>query len=172
MVSLMEWAFRLYFIHSYKSNNMILKILLGFAAVLGLLWSIKFGNKKSILITAGLVFSISFIFIPVPSLKSIGMIIYMIFSMSALIYGLTNTGLTVYERIIVCLITFPIFIYWFFALNHLPGLNILRVIMIVPFVSFIIGLGLKHVIKAEIGFLLIFVMDAITMIMESWIIKC
>lgn len=149
---------------------MILKIFLVIAVLLGLIWSFKYGNIKSRIITIGLALSISFVFIPVPLWKTIGLVMYMLFVVSAFLYGILNKGLSTFERTIVSIMTLPILTYWLFALNHFPGLNVLRVVMILSIILFLVGVIKKNAIKAELGFLLIFAMDAITVIMEAWMI--
>ncbi len=144
---------------------MIFKILLTIAVIIGLTWTIKTADKRSIFITGGLALGIIFVFLPLPYLKTTGLTIFLIFALIAFIYGLNHKGKT-FERFIICAISLPIFMYWSFALLHFPGVRIIKLFMIIPIICFIIALTKKHKLKSELGFLLILAMDSFTLLLE------
>ncbi len=145
---------------------MIFKILLIAAVALGLALAIKAKDKRSLTITTGLALGVLLVFTPISYLKTSGITIYTIFAFTAFIYGLIKKNFEPNERVVISIITLPVFVYWLFALFHFPGLNILKYLMFFPVAGFIIAAFKNKNLKSELGFLLIFAVDAITLIVH------
>ncbi len=125
----------------------------------------EYGNKMSKIITIGLGLSVCFTFFPLSFGKTLGLVMYVILALSTLICTFILKGFSRPKCIVLCLSTFPIVLYWFFALSHLPGFGIFIFIMVLPILSFIIVVSNIDEMKAELGVLLIFAIDAIAIIL-------
>ena len=85
----------------------------------------------------------------------------------AFIYGLAVKSRLLGERIAICLMSLPIFLYWLWVLNHWHG-NVLLLPVIV-LITALVGLVSKAKLKNEMGFLTILAVDAIAIIIEIMI---
>ncbi len=150
----------------FALTTMTSQLLLVLAVIFGLFWSIKARDKKSIVITTGLSLGVLLVLTPISYFKTLGLAIYITFSIIAFIYGLTKNGFKPIDRFIISTITLPIFAYWIFALFHFPGANIIKLLMFFPVAGFIIAAFQNQNLKSELGFLLILAVDAITLILN------
>ena len=145
---------------------MILKALLGLAAVFGVFWTTK--EKKLIpgIITLGMIAGIILVLVPPATLLYPGIYIYMGFVALAFIYGLTVKEKKIQDRITICLMSASIFIYWLWALNHWHGNTLFfPIFTLLVLVAGVIG---KVRLKAELGFIVILAVDAVAIIVEHW----
>ena len=146
--------------------NMILEILIGLAAVFGLFWTIKTKKPFPAIITLGMIAGIVLVLIPFATIQTIGFYVYMGFVALAFIYGFSVKEKETGARIIIILMSFSIFTYWLWVLNHWHGNELLA-----PILALLIGLyGIisRAKLKNESGFLIILAVDAITIILEHW----
>jgi len=146
--------------------DMILKILLGLAAVFALVWTIKTKKTFPAIITVGMILGIVLALFPSRIIQTPGFYVYMGFVALAFIYGLTVKEKKIGARIIISLMSALIFAYWLWVLNHWHGNAVLAPIFVL--LTGVAGIISKAKLKNELGFLIILVVDAITIIIENW----
>ncbi|MCT4600383.1 MAG: hypothetical protein N4A32_05745 [Marinifilaceae bacterium] len=142
----------------------MMNLLLGMAAVVGVLLAIKFGNIKTILITVGLALGIILILSPLKRFDYAGQLIYIISTIGALAYTLRFNDISKQQQKCLFGIIFPILIYWIVAFFHFPGLGIVRFLLFLTIVAFFVGLVNRCFRRSEMGFVLIFVVDALSLL--------
>jgi hypothetical protein len=143
------------------------KILLGLAAAFAVYWIFKTKKLIPALISLGMIVGIVMVIFPSLALLMPGFYIYMGFVAIAFIYGLIVKSKNLGERLVICLMSAGIFIYWLWALNHWHGNEMLAVILVI--LTALIGLISKAKLKNETGFLAILLVDAIAIILEIMI---
>lgn len=143
---------------------MILKIFLSLAVFYALILSVKYRKTFPIVITLGLMAGIIFTFLQ-PTIDHFpGIYLYMGFVLLAFIYGIAVKQKDVMDRIIICLMSASVFIYWLWVLNHWHGNEILAPILVL--VAGGAGIIAKAKLKNELGFLVILAADAIAILIE------
>ena len=145
---------------------MILQLLLGLAAALGIFWTIREKKIFPAIITIGMVIGIAMIFFPFETIKTPGFYVYMRFVALAFLYGIIGKDKKLLPRIIICLMSASIFAYWLWVMNHWHGNTVLF-----PIFTLLIGVVAffsKAKLKSELGFLVILAIDAIALIIENW----
>ena len=145
---------------------MILKILIGLAAAFALFWTIKTKKTFPAIITLGMIVGIVLALFPSKTIQMPGFYVYMGFVALAFIYGLTVKEKKIVSRIIICLMSAPIFAYWLWVLNHWHGNTVLLPILVLLIA--VVGIISKAKLKNEFGFLTILAVDAIAIIIENW----
>lgn len=145
---------------------MILKTLLGLAAVFGIYWAIRQKKTLPLIITIGMVIGIAMAFCPSVVVKTYGFYVYMGFTALAFIYGATLKEKKILSRVIICLMSGSIFLYWLWALNHWHGNTML--LPILTLLTVLTAFLTRPKLKSELGFLTILTIDAITIILEMW----
>jgi len=143
------------------------KILLGFAAVFAVYWIFKTKKLIPALISLGMIMGIIMVIFPSISLVVPGFYIYMGFVAIAFIYGIAVKGKNFGERLVICLMSAGIFIYWLWVLNHWHGNEFWAPIIVI--LTALIGLISKAKLKNETGFLAILLTDAVAIILEVMI---
>ncbi len=146
---------------------MILKILIGSAAIFALYRTIKSKKMFPAIITLGMIFAVVMVLFPVTTIQTAGFYVYCGFVALAFIYGLIAKDKKLPERIIICLMSAPIFVYWIWVLNHWHGNEVLAPILTV--IVSIAGIIRNSKLKDELGFLTIIAVDAIAILIEVWI---
>ncbi len=148
---------------------MVPKIILIVAAIFGILYSIRRKDAFPIVISAGLSLGI-LIALAAPSIyRPLGFYCYMLFLVLSAIYALIKDGMVLRQRIFLIAISGFVFTYWLFAINHWHG-N-LWLFMIPPVLVFIWWLVCKVKIKYELGFVVIIVADALSVIFDYWVTR-
>ncbi|MCD4747353.1 MAG: hypothetical protein K8R58_13725 [Bacteroidales bacterium] len=145
---------------------MILKILIGLAAVFAIVWTINTEKTFPTIITVGMILGIVLALFPSKTIQIPGFYVYMGFVALAFIYGLTVKEKKIWVRIIISLMSVSIFAYWLWVLNHWHGNAVLAPIFVL--LIGIAGIISKAKLKNELGFLIILAIDAITIIIENW----
>lgn len=143
---------------------MFLKILLGLAAAFALLWTIKTRKIFPAIITVGMIVGIILTLFQARAVQFPGIHVYMGFVALAFIYGLTVRGKEIKVRIIICLMSASIFVYWLWVLNHWHGNEMLAPILVL--VVGAAGIVTKAKLRDEAGFLVILAADAIAIAIE------
>jgi hypothetical protein len=143
------------------------KILLGLAAAFAIYWIFKTKKLIPALISLGMILGIIMVIFPSLAVLIPGFYIYMGFVAIAFFYGLAVKSKLLGERIAICLMSLPIFLYWLWVLNHWHG-NVLLLPVIV-LITALVGLVSKAKLKNEMGFLTILAVDAIAIILEIMI---
>lgn len=146
---------------------MILKILIGSAAIFALYRTIKSKKMFPAIISLGMIFAVAMVLFPVMAIQTAGLYIYLGFVALAFIYGLLAKDKKLPERIIICLMSASIFVYWLWVLNHWHGNEVLA-----PILTIIVSIAglIRHArLRDELGFLTILAVDAIAILLEVWI---
>jgi len=144
--------------------DILLTILIGAAAAFALFWTIKTRKTYPAFITLGMIAGILLVLLPLQAPPAYGLYVYMGFVAFAFIYGLTVKNKNIWPRIVICLMTASIFVYWLWVVNHWHGNEILA-----PIFGLLIGLSgiiSKAKLKNELGFMVILAVDAIAIIIE------
>ena len=84
---------------------MILKTILGLAAVFGIYWTIRQKKALPAIITIGMVLGIVMAFCPSIPVKTYGFYVYMGFALLAFIYGATLKEKRILSRVVICLMS-------------------------------------------------------------------
>ena len=143
---------------------MFLKILLALAAAFALLWTIKTRKTLPAIITLGMIVGVIVTLLEVQTIQFPGIHVYMVFVAVAFVYGIIIREKELKARIIICLISASIFIYWLWILNHWHGNEMLAPILAV--LTGAVGIITKAKLRNELGFLVILAADAIAIIIE------
>jgi hypothetical protein len=144
--------------------DLFYKILLGLGAAFALYWIFKTKKLVPALISLGMIIGIIMVVFPALSVVMPGFYIYLGFVLIAFIYGIAVKSRSIGERIVICLMSASIFIYWLFALNHLHGNLVIAPVLVI--LTALVGLVSKAKLKNELGFLAILTVDAIAIILE------
>ena len=145
---------------------MILKILIGLAAAFAFFLTIKTKKTFPTIITLGMIVGIVLALFPSKTIQTPGFYIYMGFVALAFVYGLTVKEKKILTRIILGLMSAPIFAYWLWVLNHWHGNAVL--FPIITLLAGVTGIINKAKLKNELGFLTILAVDAIVILIENW----
>ena len=143
---------------------MIFKIILLLASLFAIYWTFKLKKIYPAIISLGMITGIVLSFIKTDLIP--GAYIYQGFVALAFMYGFTVKNKNIGDRIIICLMSASIFIYWIWVLNHWHGNTLLF-----PIVTLLAGLAAvirKVKLKNELGFLVILMADAIAILLENW----
>ena len=143
---------------------MFLKILLALAAAFALLWTIKTRKTLPAIITLGMIVGVIVTLLEVQTIQFPGIHVYMVFVAVAFVYGIIIREKELKARIIICLMSVSIFIYWLWVLNHWHGNEMLAPILAV--LTGAVGIITKAKLRNELGFLVILAADAIAIIIE------
>ena len=142
---------------------MIFKIILLLASLFAIYWTFKTKKTYPAIISLGMITGIILSFIKTDLIP--GAYIYQGFVAIAFMYGFTVKNKKIGDRIIICLMSASIFIYWVWVLNHWHGNTLLF-----PIVTLLAGLAAvirKVKLKNELGFLIILMADAIAILLEN-----
>ncbi len=81
---------------------------------------------------------------------------------SVIPYMLLNKGFTIKDKALILLIVIPVFIRYFFLMQHYPYVNLIALLMVIPVISyFVIIINKFKQLKNEIGFVTIIAIDAL-----------
>lgn len=144
--------------------DLFYKILLLLAATFAVYWIFKTKKLVPALISIGMIVAIVMVVFPSLALVIPGLYIYMGFVALAFIYGLAVKSKNFGERLVICLMSAPVFIYWLWVLNHWHGSVFWAPIIVI--LAALIGLISRAKLKNETGFLAILLTDAIAIILE------
>ena len=145
--------------------DLILKTLLILAPAFALFWTIKTKKIFPAIISLGMILGIILVFILPNEIHGYGFYIYIPFVALAFIYGLTAKNKKARARIIICLMSASILLYWLWVFNHYHGNTLL--FAIITLIAGLYGIVSKAKLKNELGFLVILAVDAIAIIIEK-----
>lgn len=146
-----------------------LKLLLTLASLFAVFHVFKFRKESKLilnLITLAMVIGVFIAISVTDSIRHIGIYIYLAAVIMAFVYGLLASHLKMTARVIVCLMSVFILVYWIWVLNHFHGNE-----HILPYLVVMVGIygfQTKANLKHEIGILVILSADAIALIVENW----
>lgn len=140
------------------------QILLALAVAFAILWSFRTKKMIPIIINIGMSIGVLLAIIPFLQLTTIGMYMYMAFLVLAFFHGLADIRRSLIDRLVICLMSAGIFLYWLWAMNHWPGNTMLAAV-------FVLLVGLAGVItraklRDELGFLVIIAADATAILLS------
>ena len=139
-------------------------ILIILAAVFAVYWTFRIKKVMPMVINIGMVLGIVIVMIPALKLFYTGLYIYLGFVLLAFFYGLADRGRALIARLVICLMSAGIILYWLWTLNHWHGNT-----MLVPVFVLLVGVAgilTKAKLKNELGFLVIIAADAIAILLS------
>ena len=116
-------------------------------------------------INVGMALGVAIALIPALKLFTTGLYIYLGFVVLAFFYGLADRNRALVARLVICLMSAGIFLYWLWVMNHWHGNTTL-----VPVFVLLVGLAgiiRKAKLRNELGFLVIIAVDAIALLLLS-----
>jgi len=149
-----------------KCFSMLFKVILILASAFALYWAYKAKKLIPSGITLGMTIGVIIVLFSAKTIQPSGLHLYLAFVALAFIYGCTVKNKKIGSRIIICLMSASIFIYWLWALNHWHGNTSLF-----PIVTLLAGFAAiisRAKLKNELGFLSILTADAIVILLETW----
>ena len=132
------------------------------AAVFAVYWTFRIKKVIPMVINIGMVLGIAILIIPALKLFTTGLYIYLAFVGMAFFYGLADRNRALIDRLVICLMTAGIFLFWLWTLNSWHG-NTLLMPAFVLLVS-LAGIITKARLRNELAFLAIIAVDAIAIL--------
>lgn len=136
-------------------------IILGFASLWSLYWTIRNQHLFGILITLVMIAGIILGYLRPNDSVVIGLTVFYSAALAALIYSFFFKKVTFAKSIVIALIILPPFFYWIFLLNHLTGAEWLWYGLFIPFIALIYGIMHPVDLKNEWGFIILLLADAV-----------
>jgi hypothetical protein len=140
-------------------------ILLAMAALFAIYWTFRIKKVIPMIINIGMVIGIIMVLIPVLNLLEAGIYTYIGFAVLGFYHGLADRNRKLIDRLIICLMTATISLYWLWLLNHWHG-NTLLAAAFVLLVG-LAGILTKTKLREELGFLVIIAVDAISILITA-----
>ncbi len=145
---------------------MILFALIITGVIVALYLTFKTWKPYPGIITLGMVAGILPALASTGSMHTAGLYVYMGFVALAFVYGLSAGKLPAGSRLVICLMSAPVFTYWLWVLNHWHGNTLLAPVLVLAMA--VVTITRKAKLKHEAGFLVILASDALAIIMEHW----
>ncbi|MEE4256077.1 MAG: hypothetical protein V2I47_03485 [Bacteroidales bacterium] len=139
-------------------------ILIILAAVFALYWTFRIKKLIPKLINLGMVLGIVILMIPQLKLFETGLYIYLGFLVVAFFYGLADPRRSLIDRLVICLMSAGIFLFWLWTVNHWAGNTIYMPVFVLLIA--LAGMITKTKLRNELGFLVIITMDAIAILLS------
>jgi len=139
-------------------------ILIILALVFAVYWTFQIKKVIPMVINIGMVLGITILLIPALKLFDPGLYIYLGFTVMGFFYGLADRNRPLIDRLVICLMTAGIFIFWLWTTNHWHG-NTLLMPAFVLLVA-LAGLLTRAKLRSEYGFLAIIAADAIAILLS------
>lgn len=131
------------------------RIILSIVAILMLAFTLKRGNKQTTLFTAGLTVGILTTWTGLPTVITVGMIIYMLTALLISLTNLRSKELTRFNRTTIVLTGVFAFVTNLFLIMHWPYAAEVRLSMIIPIIFYIISLVKGMIRRKEFGYITI-----------------
>lgn len=128
------------------------RIILSIVAILMLAFTLKRGNKQTTLLTAGLTVGILTTWTGLPTVITVGMIIYMLTALLISLTNLRNKELTRFNRTTIVLTGVFAFVTNLFLIMHWPYAAEVRLSMIIPIILYLISLVKGMIRRKEFGY--------------------
>ena len=139
-------------------------ILLAIAAAFAVFWTFRINKMIPMGINIGMALGVAIVLIPALKLFTTGLYIYLGFVILAFFYGLADRNRALIDRLVICLMTAGIFLFWLWSVNHWHGNT-----MLMPVFVLLVGLAgviTKAKLRNELGFLVIIAVDAIAILIS------
>ncbi len=140
-------------------------IILALAALFAVFWTFRINKVIPMVINIGMALGVVIVLIPALKLFTPGLYIYLGFVGLAFFYGLADLNRALVARLVICLMTTGIFLYWLWHMNHWHG-NTILILVFVLLVG-LAGIITKAKLKNELGFLTIIAVDAIVLLLSA-----
>jgi hypothetical protein len=140
-------------------------ILVILAALFAVYWTYKIKKVIPMVINIGMVLGIAILMIPALKLFTPGLYIYLAFVVMAFFYGLADRNRALIARLVICLMTAGIFLFWLWTINHWHGNTLLMPVFVL--LVGVAGILTKAKLRNELGFLSIIAVDAIAILLSS-----
>jgi len=137
-------------------------VILGIASLLGLYWTLRNKHILSGLVTLGLIGGIILVFLNLYDSTFIGIVIFLISAILALLYTLFYRNFTLAKRVVISLIILPPVLFRLFHMNHLMGAEWLWYTLFIPFIAILYGITKPVNLKNEWGFIIILLAESFT----------
>jgi hypothetical protein len=131
------------------------RIILSIVAILMLSLTLKKGDKQTTLLTSGLTVGILITWSGVPTVITVGLIIYMLTALLISLINLRSKELTKFNRTTIVLTGVFAFGANLFTVMHWPYVGEIRLSMIIPIILYIISLVKGMISRKEFGYLTI-----------------
>ncbi len=139
-------------------------ILIILAALFAVYWTFKIKKVIPMVINIGMVLGITIVMIPALKLFTEGLYIYLAFVIMAFFYGLADRNRALIARLVICLMTAGIFLFWLWTMNHWHGNTLLMPVFVL--LVGVAGILTKAKLRNELGFLTIIAVDAIAILLN------
>jgi hypothetical protein len=131
------------------------RAILSIVALIMLALTLKRGDKLSIVLTAGLTLGIVVTWAGLPTLTTVGLILYMLIGLVVSLYNLKNKELHQLNRTTIVVAGIFAFGASLFSLMHWPYAEEIRLSRIIPVVLYLVSLFNGMIKRKEIGYLTI-----------------
>jgi hypothetical protein len=145
------------------------KIALSIIAILGLITALKFKGIFHKVISIGITLAILITWIKSDIVLFISYILLLIFAIVTSIYGLKAKELRTIERNSIITMGGFLAIYFTFAILHLPGGGIMKILLLIPIVLTIISYRKHRKLTKEMSFLFFWLVMACIEFANNWI---
>ena len=135
------------------------RIILSIVAILMLAYTFIKGDKRTILLTAGLTIGILITWVDLLVVIILGMIINILTALMISAISLKNKGLNKLDKTAIVLAGIFTFVSYMFSIMHLPYAEFVRLSMIIPIGFFIVTLIKGIAARKEFGYLTIMNVD-------------
>ncbi len=135
------------------------RIILSIAAIIMLVYTFKKGDRRTILLTAGLTIGILVIWTDILIVIVAGMIISMVTALIIAVMNLKNKDLNILDKTAIVLAGIFTFVSNMSSIMHLPYAQFVRISMIIPIGLFIVCFINGIAKRKEFGYLTIMNVD-------------
>ena len=140
-------------------------ILLALAAIFAVFWTFQIKKVIPMVINMGMALGVAIVLIPALKLFTTGLYIYLGFVVLAFFHGLADRNRELVVRLVICLMSAGIFLYWLWVMNHWHGNTVLMPVFVL--LVGLAGIIRKAKVRNELGFLAIIAVDAIVLLLSS-----
>ncbi len=140
-------------------------ILLALAALFAVFWTFQIKKMIPMGINVGMALGVAIVLIPALKLFTTGLYIYLGFVVLAFFYGLADRNRALVARLVICLMSAGIFLYWLWVMNHWHGNTTLMPVFVL--LVGLAGIIRKAKLRNELGFLVIIAVDAIALLLSA-----
>jgi hypothetical protein len=139
-------------------------IIIVLAAMFAVYWTFRIDKLVPKVVNIGMTLGVILVITPALQLFTVGMYIYLGFVILAFFFGLADKKRKLIDRLVICLMTAGMFLFWLWHLNHWHGNTILMPVFVL--IIAMVGALSKAKLRNEFGFLAIIVADAIAVLLS------
>jgi hypothetical protein len=139
-------------------------IVIVLAAMFAVYWTFRIDKLIPKVVNMGMALGVILVIVTALQLFTVGMYVYLGFVVLAFFHGLADKNRKLIDRLVICLMTTGIFLFWLWHLNHWHGNTILLPVFVL--IMAMIGALSKAKLRNEFGFLAVIVADAIAILLN------